>query len=137
MSTPVKMQFAFQGGGARIAALLAVAETIQEFKADHKIEVTQVAGTSAGAIVAAFVAAGISAQSIMAELRGGRGAQLMRGMTVPGKLAAAYCLLVKNKSLRDTAGLRSWLNEKFAQKKLVKVLDNARSAWSVAVHHLH
>lgn len=126
MSTPMKMQFAFQGGGARIAALLAVAEAIQEFRADRKIDITQVAGTSAGAIVAAFVAAGISAQAIMAELRGGRGAQLMRGMTVPGKLAAAYCLLVKNKSLRDTAGLRQWLNEKFAQKNLVKVGDAER-----------
>jgi NTE family protein len=126
MTTPVKMQFAFQGGGARIAALLAVAEAIQDFKADHKIEVTQVAGTSAGAIVASFVAAGISAQSIMAELRGGKGAQLMRGMTMPGKLAAAYCLLVKSKSLRDTAGLRGWLNDKFAHKKLAKVGDVER-----------
>lgn len=119
----IKLQFAFQGGGAKIAALLAVAEVIQEFAARGKIEITQVAGTSAGSIVAGFVAAGISAEVVMAELKGGRGEQLMTGLSIPHKMSAAYRLLVKKKTLWDSTPLREWLNAKFAQKKLVKIED--------------
>lgn len=129
----IKLQFAFQGGGAKLAALLAVAEVIQEFAARGKIEITQLAGTSAGAIVAAFVAAGISAEAVMAELKGGKGAQLMAGLSTPHKMSAAYRLLVKKERLWDSTQLREWLNGKFAQKKLVKIEDFARGGISLLV----
>jgi predicted acylesterase/phospholipase RssA len=52
MDSPIKIQIAFQGGGAKLCDLLAAAEAIQQLEALNKLEVTRVAGTSAGAIVA-------------------------------------------------------------------------------------
>ena len=52
-----KIQFAFQGGGAKLASLLAVAEYLQELEKRNEIVITRVAGTSAGAIVAVLLAA--------------------------------------------------------------------------------
>ena len=51
-------QLAVQGGGARLADLLAAAQVVQQFEASGRIHITRVAGTSAGSIVAALVAAG-------------------------------------------------------------------------------
>ncbi len=52
----IKIQVAFQGGGAKFAALLAVVETLQELQKSGDIEVTRVSGASAGAIAAAILA---------------------------------------------------------------------------------
>jgi predicted acylesterase/phospholipase RssA len=52
----VKMQLAIQGGGAKICDLLAAAEVIEDLWNTDKIEVTRVAGTSAGSIVACILA---------------------------------------------------------------------------------
>jgi predicted acylesterase/phospholipase RssA len=54
---PPKLQFAFQGGGAKFIAMLPVAAAINEFARAGKITVSAVAGTSAGAICAALLAA--------------------------------------------------------------------------------
>ena len=60
MPTPVRVQVAIQGGGAKICGLLAAAQALQEFETgdNQKIEITRVAGTSAGAIVGGLLAAG-------------------------------------------------------------------------------
>src|SRR5262245_49150576 len=52
----VDVQVVFQGGGARVAALLAAADALRQAERCRKIRVTRVAGTSAGAIVAALFA---------------------------------------------------------------------------------
>jgi NTE family protein len=122
MTTPIPLQFAFQGGGAKIAALLAVAEVIQEFERDRKITITSVAGTSAGSIVAAFVAAGISASQVMGQLRAGDGQRLLRECKIPGKPAIVWRLM-RGRPIWDSSALRGWLNSQFKKAKVVKVAD--------------
>jgi predicted acylesterase/phospholipase RssA len=56
---PIKLQFAFQGGGARLAPLLAAAHGVYlAVNSDNskKAEITNISGTSAGAIAAAILA---------------------------------------------------------------------------------
>jgi predicted acylesterase/phospholipase RssA len=53
---PVKVQIAFQGGGARLACLMAAAEVLKEFETDGKVEITAITGVSAGAIAACMLA---------------------------------------------------------------------------------
>lgn len=60
---PVKIQVVFQGGGAKLCALMAVAEVLQEFSTPGRnndppaaISVKRIAGTSAGAIAAVMLA---------------------------------------------------------------------------------
>jgi predicted acylesterase/phospholipase RssA len=53
---PIKVQVAFQGGGAKIFALIAAAKALQELEQEGEIIVTRVAGSSAGSIVASMYA---------------------------------------------------------------------------------
>jgi predicted acylesterase/phospholipase RssA len=58
---PFKIQVVFQGGGARLCALMAVAEVLQEFATPKqnepaRISIGRLAGTSAGAIAAVMLA---------------------------------------------------------------------------------
>src|ERR1700733_2553135 len=55
---PVKIQLAIQGGGAKIAALMATLEAVDALQTHGVLKVTRIAGTSAGAIVGAVYAAG-------------------------------------------------------------------------------
>jgi predicted acylesterase/phospholipase RssA len=74
-------QICFQGGGARLADLLAVVEVLQEEEAAGRIRVRRVAGTSAGAIAAAVLAfGGRSAKVVRAYLRS-NGARLVRAVS--------------------------------------------------------
>lgn len=61
---PMKVQVAIQGGGAKLVALLAAAEAFQKFVKAGEIELTRVAGTSAGALIAAILATGIRAKDV-------------------------------------------------------------------------
>lgn len=80
---PFKCQLAIQGGGAKIIALLAAMEAVQKLQGERRIQVTRVAGTSAGAIVAALFAA----ECDMADVRNGLvqtfGADVNRLFPVP------------------------------------------------------
>lgn len=53
---PVKIQVVFQGGGARLACLMAVAEVLKQFEREKRIEITAIAGVSAGAVAACMLA---------------------------------------------------------------------------------
>jgi predicted acylesterase/phospholipase RssA len=66
---PTKIQFAFQGGGARLALLLPVVQAIRECEDEELIAVTRVAGTSAGAIAAGLVAGKADMKALIADLR--------------------------------------------------------------------
>lgn len=50
------LQVVFQGGGAKLVALMAVCEVLKQYEVDKKIRVTRSGGTSAGAIAAAMLA---------------------------------------------------------------------------------
>jgi predicted acylesterase/phospholipase RssA len=54
---PLRVQVAFQGGGARIFGHLAVCEVLRKFSSsdENRIQITRVAGSSAGALAAAAI----------------------------------------------------------------------------------
>jgi predicted acylesterase/phospholipase RssA len=57
-ANPFRIQLALQGGGAKIVALLAALEAVNELQKQGDIKVTRIAGTSAGAIAGCLYAAG-------------------------------------------------------------------------------
>ena len=65
---PLKIQVAFQGGGAKIFALIAAAEILKGFERAGRVQVTRIAGTSAGAIVGTLYAAGVEPALMRSEL---------------------------------------------------------------------
>src|SRR5262245_54035960 len=65
---PVKIQLAIQGGGARLCALLAAAAPFQTLHHDKEIEITQIAGTSAGSIIGALIASSHNLNDVRATL---------------------------------------------------------------------
>lgn len=52
----VRLQIVFQGGGAKISALMAVCSLLEKYESEGLIQVTRVGGSSAGAIAAAMYA---------------------------------------------------------------------------------
>lgn len=64
----LRIQVAFQGGGAKIFALIAAAEVLKSFEREGRIEVTRIAGTSAGALVGTLYAAGVEPAVMRSEL---------------------------------------------------------------------
>ena len=66
---PPKLQFAFQGGGAKFIAMLPAAAAISHFAKKGKIDISAVAGTSAGAICAALIAANCDFEKLADFLR--------------------------------------------------------------------
>jgi predicted acylesterase/phospholipase RssA len=63
-SAPAKIQVVFQGGGAKLVCLMAVADVLQTYQNNKKIEITRTAGSSAGAIAAVMLATDPSKKSI-------------------------------------------------------------------------
>ncbi|MHB8268719.1 patatin-like phospholipase family protein [Bradyrhizobium sp.] len=55
-SKAIPLQVVFQGGGAKISALMAVCAVLREYEEAGDIKITKVAGTSAGAIAAVMCA---------------------------------------------------------------------------------
>jgi predicted acylesterase/phospholipase RssA len=67
--SPMNLQIAFQGGGARLALLIPVIEALQQLEKDKEINVTRIAGTSAGAIAAALLAGNGNIPALVEHLR--------------------------------------------------------------------
>src|SRR6058998_2815883 len=108
-----QMQLAVQGGGAKICALLAVLEVIQKFESESRLKVTRVAGTSAGSIIASFLAARVEAASIRSRLlMPGVNDRLVRLFPRPG-LRRALLLLLRGSPLWKERPLRDILRKEF------------------------
>jgi hypothetical protein len=67
MPPPVPIQVVFQGGGAKLASLMAVCEVLQDSQKAGKIEITRTAGSSAGAISAVML---VSSKSVKDYYKG-------------------------------------------------------------------
>lgn len=67
MKRPISV--AFQGGGARLIALIAAAEAISELVRDNKIHVEAVSGSSAGSIAALLLASDVDFGQVRRVLR--------------------------------------------------------------------
>jgi predicted acylesterase/phospholipase RssA len=83
---PFKIQLALQGGGAKIYGLLAAMHAVEALQTKGILQVTRVAGTSAGAIVGALFAAGIPMVELTNALLGDSGKRLVKSFRFPNKL---------------------------------------------------
>jgi predicted acylesterase/phospholipase RssA len=93
---PFKMQLAIQGGGAKLTLLMAAASPIQKMINSKRIELTRVVGTSAGAIVASFLAAGVDIEAFRQVLLGGKGRELLKQFQKPGVLGISTMVMTGN-----------------------------------------
>ena len=64
MGSPIPVQLCLQGGAAKIPFLAAFVEAVEELHNHGKIRVTNVAGTSAGAIIGTLFAADVPMDSV-------------------------------------------------------------------------
>lgn len=115
----MKIQFAFQGGGARLAILLPVVDALQQLERDGVVQITRVAGTSAGAIAAVLLAKNANMRAVqlkVAEVAKDR-ARLERvfppiaSASIMNKVRYATKLLAFNKPLGDDRELSKLIEE--------------------------
>jgi predicted acylesterase/phospholipase RssA len=66
----LKLQLALQGGGAKLMPLIAALEAVQDLEQAHRVKVTCVAGTSAGAIAGCIFAAGVPMGTARLQFQG-------------------------------------------------------------------
>ena len=109
---PKQIQIAIQGGGAKIFSLLAAMDAVQTYQQVGKIEVTRVAGTSAGAVVGALFCSGTRLSGFRDELRRGLADRLVGPFTPPGLFKYLW-LVTKGKPLWNTSRLREELQQIF------------------------
>ncbi|WP_321854192.1 patatin-like phospholipase family protein [Paraburkholderia tropica] len=120
---PVRLQVAFQGGGAKVFALLAAAQAFQELQRNGKIQITRIAGTSAGSIVASFLAADISIDAIRAELSGGEAERLAKSFKKIGYSKAFQKIFFGGSPIWSDKPLQLWLQDKFREAGKTKIRD--------------
>jgi predicted acylesterase/phospholipase RssA len=113
LALPKPIQIAIQGGGAKIFSLLAAMQVVQEYEEAGKIEVTRLAGTSAGAFAACVYGARIDLAAFREELRGGLAEKLVSSFTPPGPVG--YGRLLFGTPFWKSKQLRSELNNIFAR----------------------
>jgi len=109
---PIDIQLTLQGGGAKFAVLLAAAEAVQELEAQKLIRVTRIAGTSAGAIVGAFLAAERPVAPLRARLTGREGQELIGNFPRKSRPAALLNAALGRPFWDDTP-LGKWLAAEF------------------------
>jgi predicted acylesterase/phospholipase RssA len=124
-----KVQVVFQGGGARVAALLAAAHALREAEADGRLVVSRVAGASAGAIAAVLFASDVELAEVRAQLlaRGDKG--IARMFPRRGRFGHFF-RAARGMPLYDVAKLRALLEPFVAPER---TLDGLRIPTQVAV----
>jgi len=115
MNKPFKVQLAIQGGGAKICALLAAAEAIQQLEEEGKIQVTRLAGTSAGALTACLLATGKPIQKIKQRLID-RGEQDLKKLFPEMRTWRKYWRILTGEPLYNISSLRELLTEYFGNE---------------------
>jgi predicted acylesterase/phospholipase RssA len=116
------MQLAIQGGGAKICHLLAAMEAIQGLERDGELEITRIAGSSAGAIVACMYAAKIDFAGFRQTLSAGLGKELLELFTVPNSVVMGYSV-VKGRPFWDEEALRKIFDRIFARANVRTIAD--------------
>jgi predicted acylesterase/phospholipase RssA len=120
---PIKIQVVFQGGGAKLCLLMAVCNVLDSYEKDGRIEVTRVAGSSAGAIAAVMFASEKAAETYKSEIRS-IGRRLLSDMSIPvwwGKLRA-----ITGAAYFTNLNLENFFEELFCRDKGPKRLKDLR-----------
>jgi predicted acylesterase/phospholipase RssA len=124
MAQKVRIQLAIQGGGAKIIGLVAAMEVLQRIEAAGDIEVTRLAGTSAGAIVAALYSARVNMGQLRLSLGTGELRTLFENYGKP-ELATIINKLIAGSPACDPEPIRDFLRGLLqgVQKQYVKDLQ--------------
>jgi predicted acylesterase/phospholipase RssA len=110
------VQLVFQGGGAKLSALLAAAGAVQEMQTEGLINVTGVSGTSAGAIAAAILATGLPVGDFRNRLRD-RGERYLSYINADvGRLRIGFAF-ARGQPFLSEAGFRKVLWDLFGHDK--------------------
>src|SRR5580658_8203160 len=89
MAPPIPIQLCLQGGAAKIALLAAFAEAVEELHNAGELRVTNVSGTSAGAIIGTMFAADVR----MSTVRNRLGSAPLKKIVAPkGKIRIGWAL---------------------------------------------
>jgi NTE family protein len=125
----MRIQLALQGGGAKLSALLAVAEAVQELQQEREIEVRRIAGTSAGAIVGAILAAGVDVKSLRRDLRDTAEGKNLVNAFAPLSQGKMMWRAYRGEKFWNTEPLRAWLTEVFQNKaKVAKLVKDPKKS---------
>lgn len=114
---PVKIQLAIQGGGAKLCALMAAMQAVQELESEGVLKVTRLAGTSAGSIVASLFAAGHDVSVLRTRVQDNR-ERLRRVVPLNGSRALWMLKMLAGRPVWSMSTLRQILNQLFAQQKV-------------------
>ncbi len=121
----VRIQLAIQGGGARLAALLPAIEVIQDYERRGVIEITRVAGSSAGAIAAAIIAGGVSAADLKERFEQQPPAY-WEGIFPPPSLWRATWRVLRHKAVFELDALRELLRKKIFDPADDRTIESPR-----------
>jgi NTE family protein len=128
-----KIQVALQGGGAKIVALLAAMEGIQRLEKSKQVEVTRVAGTSAGAVVGAMFAAGVDLASARLEFQRIVREEFWSTFKTPSWPGFVSKVMLLKKPLWDGRDLARLLRP-FFDRVNVRTLGDIKKRNGVAIH---
>ena len=128
----MNIQLAIQGGGAKIWALLATMQAIQDLESDGILRVTRIAGSSAGAIAGCLFASGIPIAEIRKYLRSEAGQQLASQFSKPF-LPLALWKILRGKPVWNSNSLGEQLSSIFGKQHIHKLEDFQERERSVLV----
>lgn len=121
-TTPIPIQLAIQGGGAKICTLMAAVEAVQQLEKRGSIRVTRIAGTSAGSIVGSLYAAGYDIAALRQRVRDQR-SQLQRKIPRGTSAVSAAMRLMMGNPVWSLDPLRDILEQLFRDKKVRSIGD--------------
>lgn len=105
----MEIKCVFQGGGAKLATLILVAEVLEELENEGRITVTEVAGTSAGSIAAYCFATEIPKAIIRSRMLE-FGSDIIARFTAKRSTTRIVFDILRGKPLYDEALLRQFLS---------------------------
>ncbi|MGZ5442315.1 MAG: patatin-like phospholipase family protein [Thermoanaerobaculia bacterium] len=122
MTSPIPIQLAIQGGGAKITYLIAALEAVQQLERENVLRVTRIAGTSAGALAGALYAARVDMHRVREAFVADREA-LLRAFPSSGTTLRDAWRLFTRRPLWDAAPLRRILARLLAPHEIFRDLD--------------
>jgi predicted acylesterase/phospholipase RssA len=124
-TTPLRIQLAIQGGGAKICALIAALEAVQRLEKEGVLQVTRIAGTSAGAIAGALFASRVEMTMVKERLGNITSDELAQMFPMPTRRQLFWKLIVKQEPLWSSKPLRDLLNRLFGDSGAPSTLQDA------------
>jgi predicted acylesterase/phospholipase RssA len=111
-----RVQIAFQGGGAKLVNMLAVAEELERAHNQGEITITRVAGTSAGSIVACLLASGTGIGAARTSLQSEEMKRVAAELSNIGWFEARASFLA-GQPMRSMQPLKDWLLQRLQGKE--------------------